>query len=49
MDSASIAHRLAKLQELHDCWRFIQGSKKRPPGENSDASPISESHRQSDA
>lgn len=35
MDSDSIAHRLAKLQELHDCWRFFQGGTKRLPAENS--------------
>jgi hypothetical protein len=49
MDSDSIAHRLAKLQELHDCWRFFQGGTKRLPAENSEPASLSESHRESGA
>lgn len=49
MDSVSIAHRLAKLQELHDCWKFFQSGKKRLPEEHNESASLPESYRESSA
>ena len=40
MDGVSIVRRLAKLEELYDCWKSLKRGKKIPPQATGDSSPI---------